>query len=319
MESLNKNRERFLGIDWQFLLAGWKAMLNPNTIPKDLWAGITVALVALPLNLALAVACGVEPGVGITTGIVGSMIGSLFGGQKYTITGPTAAMAVVLLQVSQTQGIAAVWLVGIIAGCLQMLAGVLRFGKLISYIPMPVMVGFTNAIGILIIFNSLANFIGIPKQPIAHAGLKAPLAGHPLIPEFIEDIIKLIWHVIVRHEYNLYALGIGCIVIAVALLAPRLTKTIPGQLIAIVVGAFVAAIFSYDIPRIIDICHIPKSIPMPSIPNLPFQDLDALFPFAITVFLLGSIESLLSATIADGMTMSKKHNSDQENFNLVKD
>ncbi len=302
----------FLGIDWPYLLAEWQSMFNRGSIVSDIWAGITVALVALPLNLALAVAAGVEPGVGITTAIIASVIASLFGGQRYAITGPAATMAVVLLQISQTHGIAAVWLVGIIAGLLQFFAGALRFGKLMSFIPMPVIVGFTNAIGILIIFNSLANFMGIPKQPIAHVGELPPLAGHPLVPEFIEDVVGLLWHVFVRHEWNIYAVIIGFLVVMVALLSPKITKAIPGQLIAIVVVSLIATIFGYDIPRIIDISQMPRSLPSPIIPNLPWQDIQTLFTSAITIFLLGSIESLLSASVADGMTMSKKHHSDQE-------
>jgi SulP family sulfate permease len=302
----------FLGIDMAYLLSEWKAMLNTSTILADVWAGLTVTLVALPLNLALAIAAGVEPGVGITTAVIASFVSSLLGGQKYAITGPSAAMAVVLLQISQTYGISAVWLVGIIAGILQYIAGAMRFGKLISYVPLPVIVGFTNSIGVLIIFNSLANFIGISKPLIAHVGEVPPLQGHPLIPEFIEDIISLGWHIFIKQDWNQNAVIIGTLVILIAVLVPKITKAIPGQLIAIAIVSAIASIFKYDLPRIMDIGHMPQSLPFPTIPNLPWQDLDVLFPFAITIFLLGSIESLLSASVADGMTMSTKHHSDQE-------
>jgi MFS superfamily sulfate permease-like transporter len=303
-------RKRFLGIDTAYLLQEWKAMFHASSLLPDVWAGITVALVALPLNLALALAAGVEPGVGITTAIIASIVTSLFGGQKYAISGPAAAMAVVLVQIAQTHGITAVWLVGMLAGSLQLLAGVLRFGKLISYIPLPVIIGFTNAIGILIVFNSLANFLGIPRQFIAHAGFAAPLAGHPLVPQFIEDIIGLVWYVVVQHQLNIYALFIGSLVIVIALITPRITKVIPEQFIAIIIASVVAYFFGQGIPRIIDISHISNLLPYPSIPNLPWEDLDVLFASAITVFLLGSIESLLSASVADGMTMQKRHHSD---------
>lgn len=306
------SEKRFFGFDMSYLVIEWQAMFTSSSFRADLWAGITVALVALPLNLALAIAAGVEPGIGITTAIIASIITSLFGGQRYAISGPAAAMAVVLVQISQTHGIAAVWLVGIIAGCLQLLSGILRLGKFIGYIPMPVIVGFTNSIGILIIFNSLANFIGIPKQPTAHAGEMPPLAGHPLIPQFIEDVVGLIWHIVVHKEWNIYAIFTGGLVIFIALLAPRFTKVVPGQLIAIVLVAIISAFLNYDIPRIGDISHIPRALSYPAFPNLPWEDADILFASAIAVFLLGSIESLLSATIADGMTMSKKHHSDQE-------
>ncbi len=304
--------KRFLGIDLDYLVPEWQAMFKLATLPADLWAGVTVALVALPLNLALAIAAGVEPGVGITTAIVGSVVAALLGGQRYAITGPAAAMAVVLLQIAQTHGVAAVWLVGIVAGIFQVIAGACRFGKLIAYIPMPVIVGFTNAIGTLVIFNALENFLGVPNKSIAHAGAQAPLAGHPLIPEFIEDVISLIWHTVVHQECNIYAVAIGLLVIGIALFTPKITKAIPAQLIAIVAASLAASWWGLNIPKIIDISPIPRTFPFPQLPNLPWQDFDTLFASAVTVFLLGSIESLLSASVADGMTMSKKHHSDQE-------
>ncbi len=311
MQNISQGK-RFLGMDISYVLSEWKDMFSLSTIAADLWAAMTVTLVALPLNLALAIAAGVEPIVGITTAIVSSVVCSLLGGQRYAISGPSAAMSVVLLQISQTYGIAAVWLVGIIAGLLQFAAGALRFGKLISYIPMPVIVGFTNSIGVLIIFNSLANFIGVPNQAVTHPGEAPPLAGHPLIPEFFQDIIGLFWHAAVHHEWNLYALLIGLFVILIAFLIPKVTTAIPGQVIAIVFVSVIAFVFHYDVPRIIDISHMPQSLPFPTIPSLPWQYVDVLFPYAITIFLLGSIESLLSASVADGMTMSNKHHSDQE-------
>lgn len=306
------NDTRVLGFDIKYLSNEWKAIFNRKTVLADVWAGLTVALVALPLNLALAIAAGVEPGIGITTGIVAGVIGSLLGGQRYAITGPAAAMAVVLIEIAQGYGIKAIWLVGMIAGVFQILAGAFRLGKLISYIPTPVVIGFANAIGILVIFNSLDDLLGLPTKPIAHAGSAAPLAGHPLIPEFIQDISHLVHRLIVHQEANLQATVIGLLVIAIAVIVPRWTKLIPGQLVAIVVASFIASTLGFDIPRIVDISTIPNSLPMPRLPDLPWENIDVLFSSAITVFLLGSIESLLSASVADGMTMSRRHHSDQE-------
>jgi sulfate permease, SulP family len=309
---VNNAGRRFLGIDFPYLLSGWKEMVNPASMPADIWAGLTVVLVALPLNLALAIASGVEPGIGITTAIVSSIIVSFLGGQKYTITGPTAAMAVVLIEIAQTYGMAAIWLVGIMAGSMQLLAGICRFGKLIAFIPSPVVVGFTNAIGLLVIFNSLENLLGLPSKPIAHAGGPPPWLIHPFVPEFIQDIVHIVWRTVVHQELNLYALICGCLVIAIAVAIPKLTKAIPGELVAIVVVSAAASFLHLQVPRIIDIAILPRSMPIPSIPVLPWDDCGALFASAIAIFMLGSIESLLSASVADGMTMSKKHHSDQE-------
>lgn len=304
--------KRILGFDVPYLLGEWKSMINPQDLAADVWAGLTVALVALPLNLALAIAAGVEPGVGVVTGIVSSIIASMFGGQRYAITGPAAAMAVVLIEIAQTYGIQAIWLVGMIAGLMQLLSGALRLGKIISFIPAPVIVGFANAIGVLVIFNSLDDFLGLPTKPVAHAGSVAPFAGHPMVPEFIQDLSHLFHRLIVHHEANPQAIVIAATVLIIAIFVPRWTKMVPGQVTAIVVASLIAAYLQLDIPRIIDIAKLPNMLPMPTVPVLPWDDLDTLFASAITVYMLGSIESLLSASVADGMTMSKKHNSDQE-------
>ncbi len=113
-------------VDFHYLLKEWKSMFSPSTMPRDIMAGITVAMVALPLNLALAVAAGVDPSIGITTGIVAGFVVALFGGQRYAITGPAAAMAVVLIEIAHTYGLSGIWFVGLIAGLLQIIAGLLR-------------------------------------------------------------------------------------------------------------------------------------------------------------------------------------------------
>src|SRR5262249_32780005 len=146
----------------------------------------TVALVALPLNLALAISAGVEPGVGITTGIIAAVIAAFFGGQRLAITGPAAAMAVVLVETAHHHGIEGIWLVGLIARIFQIIAGCMRLGKLISFIPMPVMVGFANGIGILVLFNAIDDLMGLTK-PVAHAHQVAPLVK-AIVPAFFLDV-----------------------------------------------------------------------------------------------------------------------------------
>ncbi len=304
------SRSRFMGFDFPYLLTEWKEIFHHKTVMADVWAGVTVALVALPLNLALAIAAGVEPGVGITTGIVAGIIGSLFGGQKYGVTGPAAAMSVVLIGIAQNYGITAIWLVGILAGFLQVAAGFFRLGKLITFIPMPVISGFVNAIGVLVIFNSLSQLLGLPEV-VAHAG-STPHPEHQHLPEFLQDIGKLLSRVIIHGEINPSALCIGLMVLLIAVIVPKWTKAVPSQLIAIAVASAFAALMNYDVPKIIDVSTITAGLPLPQFPDLPWTQFTILFPLAITVFMLGSIESLLSASVADGMTMSKRHHSDQE-------
>lgn len=309
-EALKPPGKKF-GMDIGYLKAEWRAMISRETLMPDIGAGITVALVALPLNLALAIAAGVEPGVGITTGIVASLIGALFGGQRFAITGPAAAMAVILVEIAQSHGIEGIWLVGMIAGLMQIVAGALRFGKMISFVPMPVIVGFANAIGCLVFFNALDDFLGLPQRSIAHAAA-APVHAEKIIPEFIVDMTELVSRCFATNETNIQAIAIGAAALFLAIIVPKFTKLVPGQLVAIVVATIFASALKLDVPRIIDISSIPRLVPFPAFPNLPWSDIGVLFPTAVTVFLLGSIESLLSASVADGMSNSRKHNSSQE-------
>ncbi len=305
-------KKELLGIDYQYLFSEWKQMFaSESTVVKDIWAGATVALVALPLNLALAIGAGVEPSVGITTGIIAGIVGSLFGGQRLAVTGPAAAMAVVLVEISQTYGIGGIWMVCLVAGALQLLAGMFKLGRLISFIPMPVTVGFATAIGSLVFFNALDDFLGLPSKRIAHVG-EMPVPAHNLLPQFLVDLSD-IWHrCVVHQEMNWQAIMLGVLALLIAYFLPRLTRAIPGQLVAIVVTTMLATFLHLNVPVIKDVATISNLMPGPAWPQLPWQDFFILFPTAITVFMLGSIESLLSASVADGMTGSSKHHSNQE-------
>jgi SulP family sulfate permease len=297
--------------DFGYLLSEWKDMLGPKTVVKDVWAGITVALVALPLNLALAIAAGVPPGVGITTGIIAGVIAAFFGGQKFAITGPAAAMAVVLVEIAENYGLNAIWLVCLLAGIFQLIAGFSKLGRFISFLPRPVIVGFANAIGVLIFFNALDDFLGLPTKKLVSADQHPP-AITAFVPDFVEDLAH-IWHrCVVHNEMNFYAILIGAVALIIAYLTPRVTKAVPGQLVGILAATLLTGLLHFNIPLIKDVASIPNVLPMPSIPSLPWNDLVVLFPFAVTVFLLGSIESLLSASVADGMTGSTRHRSNQE-------
>lgn len=303
--------------DLSYLISEWKGMLNSKTITADLLAGLTVAMVALPLNLALAIAAGVDPSIGITTGIIAGVIGAFLGGQRYAVTGPAAAIAVVLIEIVHTYGISGIWFVGLVAGLLQLIAGFLRLGRIITYIPKPVIVGFANAIGILVIFNSLHDFFGLAGKSLAHPTEGAHiLSATPFIPEFVQDVSDLFNRIAVNHEFNLHALIIGVLAVLAALIVPRFTKLIPGQLAAIIIATAASTLLHFDLPRILTVAPVPEINLLPHLPIFPaslsIDQFQSLFLYGVTVFLLGSIESLLSASVADGMTMSSRHRADQE-------
>lgn len=264
--------------------ASWKS---------DLTAGITVAIVALPLALAFAVASGVEPKAGLYTAIVAGIVASLFGSSKFQITGPTGAMAVILLGIVEQYGIEKVWLAGLMAGIIQVLLGVYKLGGLVKFIPYPVITGFTNGIAVIIFCGQINNFLGLQLP-----GAEGLFIG----------LWKTVGHL---PQVNLYALGIGLAVVLIKLLWTKFNKSIPASLVALVAVTIITAYFNLPIPKIGD---IPQHFPLPhGIPNWnSFSTIHNLMPAALALAALGSIESLLSAMVADSMTVSQKHDSNKE-------
>ncbi|MEG4347637.1 SulP family inorganic anion transporter [Microcoleus sp. A003_D6] len=259
----------------------------------DLTGGLTAAVVALPLALAFAVASGVEPKAGLYTAIVAGIVAAVFGGSPVQITGPTGAMAVVLIGIVTQYGIEKVWIAGVMAGIIQVALGVAKLGRLVKFIPYPVTAGFTNGIAVIIFCGQLNNFFG----------LQLPRSEH---------FLPGIWQTLTHWEgLNLEAVGLATVVILTKLFWTRITTAIPGSLVGLVLATTIASLFHLDVPTI---GSIPQSLPMPQgIPHAnDFRVIRELINPALALAALGSIESLLSAVVADGMTVSEKHNSDRE-------
>ncbi|MEG4117499.1 SulP family inorganic anion transporter [Microcoleus sp. N9_B4] len=259
----------------------------------DLTGGLTAAVVALPLALAFAVASGVEPKAGLYTAIVAGIVAAVFGGSPVQITGPTGAMAVVLIGIVTQYGIEKVWIAGVMAGIIQVALGVAKLGRLVKFIPYPVTAGFTNGIAVIIFCGQLNNFFG----------LQLPRSEH---------FLPGIWQTLTHWEgLNLEAVGLATVVILTKLFWTRITTAIPGSLVGLVLATAIASFFHLDVPTI---GSIPQSLPMPQgIPHAnDFRVIRELINPALALAALGSIESLLSAVVADGMTVSEKHNSDRE-------
>jgi SulP family sulfate permease len=259
----------------------------------DLLGGVTAAIVALPLALAFAVASGVEPKAGLYTAIVAGIVAAVCGGSKVQITGPTGAMAVILVGIVGKYGIEKVWIAGAIAGMIQVALGLAKLGQLVKFIPYPVTAGFTNGIAVIIFCGQLNNFFG----------LKLPRSDH-----FLSGLWSTVgnWNLI-----NWESVAIASIVIVTKLFWARVTRIIPGSLVGLIVAT---ALTSYFHLSIATIGEIPRSLPMPHGIS-GWQDwglLRELINPALALAALGSIESLLSAVVADGMTVSDKHNSDRE-------
>jgi SulP family sulfate permease len=259
----------------------------------DLAGGLTAAVVALPLALAFAVASGVEPKAGLYTAIVAGIVAAMFGGSPVQITGPTGAMAVILVGIVAKYGLEKVWIAGVMAGIIQIALGFAKLGQLVKFIPYPVTAGFTNGIAVIIFCGQLNNFLG----------LKLPRSEH-----FLPGIWQTLTHI---EAVNWAAVFLAMVVIATKLLWPKINTTIPGSLMGLVLATGIASYLQLDVPTI---GAIPQSLPMlQAVPHWnDFSLIRELINPALALAALGSIESLLSAVVADGMTVSEKHNSDRE-------
>ena len=259
----------------------------------DLTGGLTAAVVALPLALAFAVASGIDPKAGLYTAIVAGIIAAVFGGSPVQITGPTGAMAVILVGIVSKYGIEKVWIAGVMAGIIQVALGVAKLGRLVKFIPYPVTAGFTNGIAVIIFCGQLNNFFG----------LQLPRSDH-LLPGLWQTVTHL-------EGFNGAAVGLATVVIITKLFWSRITTKIPGSLVGLVLATTIASFFHFDVPTI---GSIPQSLPLlQAIPHWNnFGLIRELITPALALAALGSIESLLSAVVADGMTVNEKHDSDRE-------
>ena len=262
----------------------------------DVIAGLTVAIVALPLSMAIAIASGVAPGRGLTTAVVGGFIVSLLGGSRFQIGGPAGAFIVLVAITSDRHGIEGVILATLIAGVLLIAAGFLRLGTYIKFIPYPVTVGFTAGIAVIIFASQLRDLFGITlagKEPGELIPKLSALAG-------------------AAHTVNASAMSIAAFSIAIIVMLRRLRPAWPGVLIAVVLAAVATWALSLPVETIgTRFGGIPRELPLPAWPAFSFEKASAVFPDAISFALLGAIESLLSAVVADGMT-GRRHRSNCE-------
>jgi len=262
----------------------------------DVISGLTVAIVALPLSMAIAIASGLSPGRGLYTAVIGGFIVSLLGGSRFQIGGPAGAFIVLVAVTADRHGVDGVILATMMAGVLLIAAGFLRLGTYIKFIPYPVTVGFTAGIAVIIFASQLKDLFGIT------------LAGK----EPGELIPKLTALAGAAHTANYSAIVISAISIAIIVVLRWLRPAWPGILIAVVVAAVATWALSLPVETIgTRFGGIPRELPLPAWPAFSFEKARTLFPDAIAFALLGAIESLLSAVVADGMT-GRRHRSNCE-------
>ncbi len=270
-----------------------------GTFTADLMSGVIVGIVALPLAIAFGIASGVSPEKGLITAIVGGLIVSLFGGSNVQIGGPTGAFIVIVYGIIEKFGIEGLAIATFIAGIIMLLLGVMKLGTVIKFIPYPIVVGFTSGIALTIFTTQINDLFGLG------------------ISDMPADFISK-WGVYFSNfgSTNFWALGIGLLSIIIIAYMPRISRRIPGSLVAIVVMTVAAWLLRRyagitEIETIGDRFTINAALPMPAPIKFNMETINQLIPSAITIALLGSIESLLSATVADGVT-GDRHNSNTE-------
>ena len=265
-------------------------------LKKDLLSGMIVGIVAIPLAMSFAIASGVKPEYGIYTACIAGILISLFGGSKYQIGGPTGAFVPILLGIVLAYGYENLLIAGLMAGVLLCLMGMFKLGSLIKFIPRPVTIGFTAGIAVIIFTGQIANFLGLRN-----------ITNHEY---FIANMKELFLH-IGTTNYNSIFIAIICLVLIIA--TPKIFPKVPGALVGIVVSTLVATFFFSGQVATIATAYgqIPNTLPEFKIPEITLERLQLLIGPAFVIAMLGGIESLLSAVVADGMTNSK-HNSNRE-------
>ena len=249
---------------------------------KDILAGITVGVVALPLALAFGVASGVGAAAGLVTAIVAGFVAAVFGGSNFQVSGPTGAMTVVLLPIVARFGASAVVPVAIMAGGIVLAMGLFGLGRAVSFIPWPVVEGFTIGIAIIIFLQQVPLAIDVPRPEGDNTAIVA-----------LRALQSADWGVAIQ------SLAVVALVVVVLVVMPRLNKAVPWSIIAIVLATVAVGFVGWQMSRI---GSLPDGLPAPSIPVLDASTTGALFSAAIAIAALAAIESLLSARVADGMT-----------------
>ncbi len=269
--------------------------LTADRIMKDVVAGIMVGIVALPLAIAFAIASGVSPEKGLISAVVGGFLVSFLGGSRVQIGGPTGAFIVILYGIVQQYGINGLMLATIMSGIILMIMGFAQFGSLIKFIPYPVIVGFTSGIAVIIFSSQVKDFLGLN------------------IPQVPADFISK-WTAYGQNltTLDLSSLMIGMLALLIIIFWPKISRKIPGSLIAIIATTVTVQYFHLHVATIESrFGEIPSMIPPPSLPFFDFATIRQLIMPATTIALLGAIEALLSAVVADGM-IGSRHKSNME-------
>lgn len=275
--------------------------LTGQQLIKDIIAGIIVAIIALPLSIALALASGVEPSCGVYTAIAAGFVVSLLGGSRIQIAGPTAAFATIVAGIVVVEGMDGLFIATVMAGIILILMGIFKLGNLIKFIPHTITVGFTAGIAVTIFLGQIKDFLGL-----TYAEDLKPIETFEKLEANIESI----------STFSPWALVIGAVSLAILIIYPRFEKKLPPSLIAVIVGSLLVKFIptiDEGVFTIGELYNIPTGLPRLDLGGMDIspERIASLIPNALTIAVLAGIESLLSCVVADGMVDSK-HNPNAE-------
>lgn len=269
--------------------------LSGEQIKKDIVSGFIVAIIALPLSIALAISSGVSPEKGLITAIFAGFFISLLGGSKVQIGGPTGAFVVIVYGIVKLHGIEGLIISTIMAGAILIIMGILKIGNLIRYVPNTVTVGFTSGIAVTLLITQIKDLLGLKITDVPAEALEK-------IGSYIHNI----------NTFDIMTFIVGIFSILIMIYWPKINKSIPGSIIALVLATIVVKLFNMNVDTIGSVyTNISSSIPMPSIPNADLNKIISLIKPAITIAVLAAIESLLSCVVSDNM-IDDKHDSNME-------
>ena len=267
---------------------------SKDQLVKDIVAGIIVAIIALPLSIALALASGVTPERGLYTAIIAGFIISFLGGSRVQISGPTAAFATIVAGIVARNGMEGLAVATIMAGIFLILMGLLKFGRLLKYIPYTITTGFTLGIAVTIFIGQIKDFMGLTFE-------KKPIETIEKLRACIEGIGRI----------NPQALLVGAISLAILILWPKVNRRIPASLITVIVASALVKVFDMEVHTIGKLYEISSKPPTLQLPAFNLDTIGSLVPDALTIAILAGVESLLSCVVADGM-IGSKHRSNME-------
>ncbi len=283
-------RPRF-DLGFQRLRREWRALLSTEHLRDDVVAGVTVASVAIPLSLAIAVASEVPPELGLVSAIVGAVVVALFNGTPLAVSGPAAAMAVLVGTIVEAHGVGGLVFAGLVAGGLQLVTGALGLGRLVRLVPSTVVHGFTAGIGAIIVLQQLPRALGFGAPDEAHV---------------LQTVFRLPSYVAGADPH---AVVVAAAVIAIAVLVPRISSKLPAVLLAVAIPSAAVVLAGWSMP---EIGALPASLPAPSFPSFDTGAIVPLLGDAFVIYLVASLETLLSSAAIDKMASGQRHDPDQE-------